>query len=784
MRTAARTRCIAGALALAAGTLPVAVTPAGAAESAVQAVPTGFHEYTVLQGLSRPTAVELAPDGRIFVAEKRGVVKVFANADDTSATIVADLRTPTYNAYDRGLLGLALAPNFPADPSLYVLYTYDALPGGTAPHWGRAGADDDNCPSPPGPLTDGCVVQGRLSRLPLTGAGGVWNGQEQVLLTGWCQQFTSHSIGHLEFGPDGALYVSGGDGAGFGPADWGQRGAPRNPCGDPPGGVGATLAPPTAEGGALRAQDLRTSGDPAGLNGAILRLDPATGQARAGNPGAGSSDPNVRRIVAHGMRNPFRFTLRPGTDELWIADVGNTLWEEVNRSIGNDGTVDNFGWPCREGPVRTPIYDSADLDICENLYAAGPGAVREPFFTYHHDDDVVAGDGCHSADGSALSGIAIAPDGSSYPDRYDGALFLADAIRGCIWTMREGASGAPDPSTVEVFARPVSATELEFGPDGALWYVDMYGGAIRRIGYSATNQPPTAVITPSATSGNPPLTVLFDAGRSSDPDAGDVLTYAWDLDDDGAFDDGTATTAGRTFATAGLYDVSLRVRDAVGATHVATVQIGVGPAPVATISTPAAGAVAAVGATVAFSGRATSGVGGPALPASALSWTADLLHCPSACHHHPGIFSAEGVASGSFVLPDHEYPAAVELRLTATAPNGRTSTVTRRVDFRGTPLTLRGATASGGALAVPIMVNDVKVKSPVVRTVATNGTVTISAPATMRSDLRWYRFVSWSDGGARTHDVKVPATATTLTARYEPTGAMTPSPPVPRPRTR
>ena len=222
--------------------------------------------------------------------------------------------------------------------------------------------------------------------------------------------------------------------------------------------------------------------------------------------------------------------------------------------------------------------------------------------------------------------------------------------------------------------------------------------------------------------------MLFDAARSSDPDAGDVLTYAWDLDDDGTFDDGTAATAGRTFTTAGLYDVSLRVRDAVGATHVATVSIGVGPAPVATISTPAAGAVAAVGATVAFSGRATSGVGGAALPASALSWTADLLHCPSACHHHPGIFSAEGVASGSFVLPDHEYPAAVELRLTGDGA--------QRSDVDGHPARrLPGHAADvaghhhlGGALAVPVMVNDVKVKSPVVRTVSTNGTVTISAP--------------------------------------------------------
>jgi len=784
MRTTQRTRCIAGALALAIGAIPAAAVPASAGESAIQAVPAGFHEYTVFSGLNRPTAVELSPDGRVFVAEKRGVVKVFDNVDDTTPTVVADLRTNTYNAYDRGMLGLALAPGFPADPSIYVLYTYDAVPGGTAPRWGTAGADDDNCPSPPGPLTDGCVVQGRLSRLSLTGAGGVWNGQEQVLITGWCQQFTSHSIGHLEFGPDGALYVSGGDGAGFGPADWGQHGSPRNPCGDPPGGVGATLAPPSAEGGALRSQDLRTPGDPAGLNGAILRLDPTTGQAMADNPGVGSSDLNVRRIVAYGMRNPFRFTLRPGTDELWIADVGNTLWEEVNRSVGDDATVDNFGWPCREGPARTPIYDAADLTLCENLYAAGAGAVREPFFTYSHTQDVVAGDGCSRADGSAMTGIAMAPDDSSFPDTYDGALFVADAIRGCIWTMREGSSGVPDPATVAVFARPASATEMEFGLDGSLWYVDMYGGAIRRIGYSATNQPPTAVITPSATSGNPPLTVFFDAGRSSDPDAGDVLTYAWDLDHDGVFDDGTAKAVGRTFTTAGLYDVALRVRDATGATHVATVRISIGPGPVATISTPAGGAVGPVGAPVAFSGRAVDGAG-RALPASALSWTADLLHCPSACHRHPGIFSAPGVASGSIVLPDHEYPAAVELHLTATA-GGRTSTVTRRIDLRGTALTLRTVTPEGSVPAIPLTVNDVTTVAPFVRTMATNGTVTVSAPATALVGFFRFEFVRWSDGGARTHDITVPTAATTLTATYALTGSVMdgvrPNPPVPRPR--
>ncbi len=122
-----------------------------------------------------------------------------------------------------------------------------------------------------------------------------------MLVEDWCQQFPSHSIGSLAFAPDGSLYASGGDGASFNYVDYGQTG---NPCGDPPGDAGTALTPPTAEGGALRSQDLRTSGDPAGLDGTIIRIDPETGEGLAGNPGAASTDRNERRIIAQRPAQP------------------------------------------------------------------------------------------------------------------------------------------------------------------------------------------------------------------------------------------------------------------------------------------------------------------------------------------------------------------------------------------------------------------------------------------------------------------------------------------------
>ena len=721
--------------------LAPAWSPPPAPESAQAAtVPAGFQEEIVFSGLTEPTAVRFSPDGRVFVAEKSGIVKVFDNLSDTTPTVFADLRTQVHNFWDRGLLGLALAPNFPTDPWVYVLYTFDAAIGGTAPRWGSVGGTSDGCPTPPGPTADGCVVSGRLSRLQASGNVAV--GSEQVLVEDWCQQYPSHSTGSMAFGADGALYVSGGDGASFNWVDYGQDGAPVNPCGDPPGG---SMSPPTAEGGALRSQDVRTTGDPTGLNGAILRVDPATGAGLPDNPMASSGDANARRIVGYGLRNPFRITTRPGTNEIWIGDVGWNEWEEINRLVSPTAApVDNFGWPCYEGDGRQGGYDAANLSICENLYADGTGAVVAPYFRYHHNDLVLPNDVCPKG-GSSVAGTSFAfASGGSYPAEYRSALFFADYTRRCIWAIPTGANGLPDITKRRTFvggaAQPV---DLQIGPGGDLFYVDI-GGTIRRIRYFNQNQSPIAVATANPTNGAAPLTVAFDGTASNVPD-GDALTSAWDLDGDGAFDDAAAATASFTYTQPGTYTATLRVTDPSGATGASSVTISAGNTPpTAVIDTPTAGATWKVGDGINFSGQATDAQSGT-LGASALTWSLVLQHCPSTCHEHP-LQTFSGTASGSFVAPDHEYPSHLELRLTATDPGGLSNTTTRQLDPQTVDLTFvsnpAGLTLAVGSTSQP---------TPFTRTAILGSTLSVSAPSPQAVGGTVYEFVGWSDGGAQTH---------------------------------
>ena len=184
--------------------------------------------------------------------------------------------------------------------------------------------------------------------------------------------------------------------------------------------------------------------------------------------------------------------------------MGWGTWEEIERLQAPTASVTDLGWPCYEGSGRQSGYDSANLSICENLYAEGAAAVRAPLFAWNHSAQVVSGEACPSGSLSA-AGIAFEPANGGYPSEYRGALFFADYSRDCIWAMLPGSDGVPDPARIRTFAAGgANPVQLQIGPGGDLFYADFDGGTIRRVSFTLANQPPTAAAAATPTTGPAP----------------------------------------------------------------------------------------------------------------------------------------------------------------------------------------------------------------------------------------------------------------------------------------
>ncbi|MEV4900703.1 PQQ-dependent sugar dehydrogenase, partial [Citricoccus sp. NPDC055426] len=719
-----------GALATASAmlaTLLIVLPQPPSAQAALTSMPTGFVDELVVGELPYPTAMAFTPEGDLFVALKSGEVHVVDDGDLRPEPFI-DISEIVHDNDDRGLLGLTIHPEFPAEPYVYLLYTYDP-PGVTQDQgWPVAGrvsrlerftADPDHgyLRAVPGsglvlagtnstrenignendgrdPATVSCMTGGTLAGDPI----------DDCLAS----DENSHTIGSVAFDNQGNLLFTNGDGANYNSPD------PR----------------------ALQAQNLDS------LSGKVLRIDPLTGAGVPDNPFYDESDAHSNRskVWSYGLRNPFRMAIHPGTGTPWIGDVGWGTWEEINHGKGA-----NFGWPCYEGGVvegtegantvshqqGTYATNQATFEGCGELYAEGLEAVVAPVYSYDHSA------GGASANAGAFYG------GEYYPEEYRGALFITDYDRRWIRTLHFDDAG--EITDVEDFAA-VSDTgsgpvQILSGPDSNIYWVkySSNGGEIRRIRYAGQgNFPPVALASASATSGTVPLTVEFTGAGSYDPD-GDDLSFSWDFGDGSELS--TEMSPTHVYESSGVHTAELTVTDNSpeqnSSTTTVIISAGTDP-PMASVD-PLPESYK-VGDIVTFRGGGTA-LGDP-IPATDHRWEIRLWH-NTHMHYVTPEWAADPEdplkSTGTFEVDEHGDETWYEVCLTVTGPSGLEDvaceeTVPDRIEYQ--------VNTQPAGLAVSYEDEGLQVLGPAtIRPVRDSHQTLSVAPIQSRRT-----FVGWSDG--------------------------------------
>lgn len=374
--------------------------------------------------------------------------------------------------------------------------------------------------------------------------------------------------------------------------------------------------------------------------------------------------------------------------------------------------------------------------------------------------------------GGAITGGAFVPDGL-WPVEYDGTYLFGDYVDGKIYLL---SSGGPDCRTCDPptsaymqteFLDAPAVVEMAFGPyagSQALYYAT-WDDEIRRVVYvGAVNRQPTADIVAAPLSGLAPLVVSFDGRGSSDPD-NDPLTYAWDFDDPtSGFPTSSDSAPTHQFDEPGVYAVELVVDDGQGGTASSTVQVSVdNTPPIPVIDLPADGYEFTVGETLVLTGTATDLQDGP-LPDSALTWEVRKHHNT---HFHPYLVETAGNGIEIVAPAPEDFDAAtnsyLEVILTATDLEGLTSApVSRIVLPSATDVTID--TVPQGR---DIVVDGTQIVGGDTILSWEGHELTVTAPRFQNDQSgNAFSFQSWSDGGAATHQITVPETATSLSATF------------------
>lgn len=344
-------------------------------------LPAGFTETQVATGISNAAAMAFAPDGRLFVCQQAGQLRVIKNGSLLSAPFLV---VNTDSTGERGLLGIAFDPDFTNNGFIYIYYTVNSSPR-----------------------------RNRVSRFTANGDVALANSETVILELNDLSAASNHNGGAMHFGADGKLYIAVGENA--------------NPS---------------------NSQTLNN------LLGKILRIN-RDGTIPADNPFFNTASGNNRAIWALGLRNPYTFAFQPGTGRMYINDVGQNAWEEINDGIAGA----NYGWPLCEGSCSNANF-------------------RHPIFQYGH--------GTGATTGCAITGgVFYNPSYNQFPSEYVGKYFFADFCSGWIRVLN------PVNNSVTDFASGIPLpVDLKVGPDGNLYYLARGGsGSVFKVAYSANQTP-------------------------------------------------------------------------------------------------------------------------------------------------------------------------------------------------------------------------------------------------------------------------------------------------------
>jgi len=401
-------------------------------------LPAGFTE-TQISGLSSPTAMEFAPDGRLFVCLQGGQLRVIKNG----ALLPTPFVTLSVDAAgERGLLGIAFDPNFATNHFVYVYYTVATTPR-----------------------------HNRVSRFTANGDVAAGGSETILLELDNLSSATNHNGGAIHFGPDGKLYVAVGENA--------------------TGSNSQTLS---------------------NMLGKMLRIN-SDGSIPSDNPFLNTATGQNRSIWALGLRNPFTFAFQAGTGRMFINDVGQSTWEEINDGIAGS----NYGWPTTEGPTSNPLF-------------------RSPLFSYGHT--ISSTTGCAIAGGAFYNPTVV-----QFPSSFVGKYFFADLCSGWIRVFD------PLTATASGFASGINQpVDLKVSTDGSLQYLSIGSASVFRVSFTGvapgiTTQPTdqnvmigqTATFSVNAV-GNPAVSFQWQRNMTNIPGAtsSSYTTAATVLTDTGA----------------------------------------------------------------------------------------------------------------------------------------------------------------------------------------------------------------------------------------------------------